>query len=93
MHEPFGVIVKYVGILHTLHHLLKVVLLSFSKSVVELNTVGLVLLVFRGQFEVLFVTNGLEELSDVSLYFPLFGSEALFILQQPFALFLLVLNH
>lgn len=79
MHKSFGVIAEDISVLHALHHLLEVIFFSFSKSVVELDTVSLVLLVFGGQLEVLFIAYCLEELGDVGLYFPLLGSKTLFI--------------
>lgn len=93
MHESFRVIAEDIGILHALHHLLEIVFFPFSEGVVEFYAVSLVLLVFGGQLEVLFIADGLEELRDVSLYLPLFRKQALFVLEQSFGFFLLVLDY
>lgn len=78
--------------LHGLQHLLKTILLPLSKSIIELNPVGLILLIFRLYLEVILLIDLLEKLTDVVLYLSLLGPQHLLLTLPPVLLFV-VLDH
>lgn len=78
--------------MHGLKHLLKGVLLSLPQSVIELDSIGLILLVFGLDLEIILLIDGLEKLANIGLYIPFLRPEHL-LLALPPALLFIVLNH
>lgn len=92
LHQLFGIVPEDVRSLHGLKHLLKGVLFSLPQSVIEFDSIGLILLVFGLDFEIVLLIDGLEKLADIGLYIPFLCPEYL-LLALPPALLFIVLNH
>lgn len=92
LHEFLGVVPEGVGSLHGLQHLLKSKLLSFPESVVEFNSISLVLLVFGYNIKVVLFVDRFEEVADIALDLLLLRPQHL-LLSPPPILLLAVVNH